>query len=202
MDEELTPSERQALADLGAMQAPNALEDRVVSAVHREGLITTPNAAASAVLRAAPNSNSRRAIGLAVAASLVFVTGIVTQRFLLPDRAPSAAVVEAAVGDRYLLLLLEPAEALLDPATEDARVAEYGAWAAEMAGQGLLEAGEKLADGGEIVGAEIGGPPPTERVTGFFIVNAADAAAAVELARDNPHVRHGGRIAVRRIEPT
>ena len=99
-------------------------------------------------------------------------------------------------------LLLEPVDVVLDPDTEAARVAEYGAWAAEMAGQGMLEAGEKLADGGTIVGAEIAGPPPIERVTGFFIVSAGDAAEAARLAQDNPHVRHGGRIAVRRIEPT
>ena len=70
--------------------------------------------------------------------------------------------------------------------------------------------GEKLADESIVVGDP--GPLPqaaadsarlgAERVTGFFIVRADTAEAARRLASDSPHVRHGGRVEVRAIEPT
>ena len=39
-------------------------------------------------------------------------------------------------------------------------------------------------------------------VINFFIIQAADSAEAYRIARDCPHLRHGGTIQLRRIEPT
>ena len=38
--------------------------------------------------------------------------------------------------------------------------------------------------------------------TGFFIVAARDSADAAALAESCPHLKHGGRVAVRAIRPT
>ncbi len=188
MVEELSAQERQALRDLGAGQPPAALEERVTVALRADGLIQHRD------------RSSRRLMGLVAAAMVLFVAGVATQRYLLDAAASSAA---PASGDRYLLLLLEPAGVVLDPDVEAALVREYSEWAGGLAAQGLLQAGEKLADGGDVVGAPApGGPPPTERVTGFFIVLAETEAAAIEVAANSPHVQHGGRVEVRRIEPT
>ena len=193
LDDKLTESELAALRLLAAAPASEdrqaALEDRVVAALQTEGLV------------AARRRSSWRVGGLIAAALLLFVAGMGAQRLLLEAATPGPQAVR--VDDRYLLLLLEPAAAPLAQDVEAARVQEYSEWAGGLAARGLLEAGEKLADGSVIVGTAAGGAPmPDERVTGFFIVRAADEAAALELATGSPHVRHGGRVEVRRIEPT
>jgi len=188
MVEELSAQERKALRDLAAGPPPSELEARVTEALRAEGLI-----------RSSDRSN-RRLLGLVAAAVMLFVAGVGTQRYLLEAVSPAAA---STVGDRYLLLLLEPAGAVLEPAVEALRVQEYSEWAGGLAARGLLQAGEKLADGGEVVGAPApAGSPPAERVTGFFIVLAETEAAALEVAASSPHALHGGRVEVRRIEPT
>ena len=187
MVKELSARERQALRDLGAGSPPVELEARVSAALRADGLIR----------RGRPLS--WRLLGLAAAASLLFVAGVGTQRYLVG----ALPAVAAASGDRYLLLLLEPAGAVLEPAVEAARVQEYSEWAGGLAARGLLQAGEKLADGGDVVGAPVpAGPTPTERVTGFFIVLVDTEEAALDVAATSPHVRHGGRVEVRLIEPT
>jgi hypothetical protein len=40
------------------------------------------------------------------------------------------------------------------------------------------------------------------RLAGYFIIRAADQRSALEIGRSCPHVRYGGRIVVREIEPT
>jgi hypothetical protein len=93
---------------------------------------------------------------------------------------------------------------------EAARVAEYSAWARDLAGQGILVDGVKLADEGSTLiedeaaarmrRAQTG--METTAVRGFFVIRAATEAEALRLARTCPHLRHGGRIAVRPIVPT
>jgi hypothetical protein len=66
-------------------------------------------------------------------------------------------------------------------------------------------AGEKLGDSArELTAAatvERAATDP-ESLAGFFIVSAASAAEADSIARSCPHVRHGGKVDVRPIEPT
>ncbi len=193
MVEELSAQERHALHGLGRDQPPAGLEARVTEALRAEGLI------------APVRRTTVRSLGLVAAATLLFVAGVGTQRYLLDAEPVATAPSEAASegSDRYLLLLLEPAGSFLEPAVEVERMREYAEWAGGLAARGLLEAGEKLADGGDVVGAPApSGPLPTERVTGFFIVLAASEASAQAVAAASPHARHGGRVEVRRIEPT
>ncbi len=188
MVEELSTRERQALGELGSGQPPIDLEDRVAAALRTEGLVKIDE------------PSTWRSWGLVAAALMLFVAGVGTQRYFLDDGLIDVA---PAAGDRYLLLLLEPADVFLEPAVEAQRVGEYAAWAGTLAERGLLQVGEKLADGGDVVGLPVPGEmPSSERVTGFFIVVAETEAAALEVAASSPHVQHGGRVEVRLIEPT
>ncbi len=66
-------------------------------------------------------------------------------------------------------------------------------------------AGEKLGDSArELTAAAVVDRAATdsESLAGFFIVSAASAAEADSIARSCPHVRHGGKVVIRRIEPT
>ena len=95
---------------------------------------------------------------------------------------------------------------MADSAAEQAVVAEYKAWAGRLAASGVLVAGEKLADE-PITRLAANGASEMPRYTadelgGFFIIQAADSAEAFRIARDCPHLKHGGTVQVRRIEPT
>lgn len=187
MVDDLTPEQLQALAALGSEHGPPAdLEDNVVNALQQRRLIVA-------------GSGWRVAI-TAAAAMLIFLLGVGTARWL-----PTASPPVAEVDRQFILLLLEPIDAVLSQADEAERVDEYRAWAGGVAAQGRLVAAEKLSDDRQFVGPRLAGEiesASAERVTGFFVVRAETLQAALSLARECPHARHGGRIEVREIQPT
>jgi len=112
----------------------------------------------------------------------------------------------------YLLLLHEtPADAAdMSPAEMQALVAEYAAWAARLAEAGHLVGGEKLADDGGrhlrlVNGRAVASDGPYAEahdvVGGFFLIQAADDAAAEAIAATCPHLRGRQWLALRRIDP-
>jgi len=76
-------------------------------------------------------------------------------------------------------------------------------WALGLRDRGRGISGEKLGDARVVLGA----PAPPEpgaglAIGGFFILEAASIEGAAQLARGCPHMKHGGRIEVRPIDPT
>ena len=121
---------------------------------------------------------------VAVAASMViaaFTAGRIT--------APRPAV--SATGQRFALLLYAGGTG-----GGDDRAAEYGAWAVDARRAGRAVSGERLADAALVAGAAFADPAP---LRGFFIVQAKDAAEALELAKRHPHARDG-TVVVRPID--
>ena len=110
---------------------------------------------------------------------------------------------------RFALFLYEGPE-YDQPAPEAMaqRVREYVAWATEKRENGVVEGGEKLRDDGDLAIEPDGRTdeaaimPGASRLAGYFVVQADDRRAAAEIARTCPHVRYGGRIVIREIEPT
>jgi hypothetical protein len=169
---------------------PPALEERVVASLARRGLLSN-----------ALNNEYRRRpwrLAAAIAASIVlFVVGAVSERIR------SAREPEADLRPRYALLLYGGSAA--DSASERAQVDEYRLWARGIAQHGHYVSGEKLADQArELTAAGVAATPAHDSaaLAGFFIVSAATEAEAESIAQSCPHLRAGGRIVVRRIEPT
>jgi len=105
-----------------------------------------------------------------------------------------------AVGPpRYALLLYEDST-FTTSVPEQALVAEYSAWASDLGRRGIVVSGEKLGPAAARLGAW--GRDVREGLSGFFIISAASDSAAAAIANSCPHLRHGGRIVVRRIDPT
>ena len=133
---------------------------------------------------------------IAAALVLLFGAGVV-----VGHRA--AVVPGPAAGQRWILLLREgPA---FQPADDESkRVAEYSAWAARLRSQHALELGEKLAPGQQLLGAVSANEAAAagNPVTGFFVITAPDSTAAAAIAATCPHLKYGGWIVLRRIEPT
>ena len=86
---------------------------------------------------------------------------------------------------------MTPAEAT--PPTQEqieAVMAEWTAWAARV-GSGLVDFGTPL-DGGVRVADDGSTSPSTREVAGYSLIEAADMAAALELAKGHPHLSMPG----------
>jgi hypothetical protein len=145
---------------------------------------------------------------VAIAASLIM--GVLLGRLGARDRSNDRAIaplaqVESAPRERYILFLQGPARDA-NVVGEEAIVAEYRAWATKLRASGSLVSAEKLADAPVTMLAantttELPHDTP-EELGGFFLIQVADSAEAFRIARECPHLRHGGTVQVRRIQPT
>jgi hypothetical protein len=172
------------LRELAPEIAPRAgLEERTVAALRARGL-----------LRGRAMRWRLRPAGWLAAAGIlvaVFLAGFASGRAGRVAPRPEASfalILYGSVGG--------------DSATQMERAAEYGRWARAQHEAGRVVGGEALGDfisaaGSDTVAA--GGP---EDLVGFFLVQAPDRAAAARLAAGCPHVKYGGRVVVRAIQPT
>ena len=85
-------------------------------------------------------------------------------------------------------------------------MAEYRSWAMRLRASGALVMAEKLADDPVTLLTATGASElphnSADELGGFFLVQVADSAEAFRIARECPHLRHGGTVQVRRIVPT
>jgi hypothetical protein len=173
--------------------APAALEERTVAALRREGLLVGPH-----------SSLLRSRWPLAIAASVAFFAlGAYWGRQTATTPAPPSDH-----RPRYLLLLRQ---GQLRPAVgveEEGRVREYGDWAARLRAAGVAARGARLTDDGMTLAAAPVSPSPVrvagspDAILGYFVISARDLEEGLRLARGCPHLRHGGVIEVRPIDPT
>ena len=179
------------LRELQAGPEPPAwLEDQVVAKMAHRGLPGPPRPFRARV---------RSTAAILAACAACFLAGA-----YLGFR--SAAPAAPPAGARFILFLQEREGAALQTPQQEARlVREYGQWARKEHAAGRLLEGEKLkSDALSVRGpaGEVEVESPAQDIGGFFIVVAPDLEGAVNIARTCPHLRHGGRIVIRPIEPT
>ncbi len=147
----------------------------------------------------------RRLIAVAAALLLFAAGAALGTRTARPTALTSPA---AASGTRYVLLLYEGAG--FHPSTPGEareRVEEYGRWAGDLSRTGTPISGEKLQDAGISLalsgGALARGSESVagEIVGGYFILTAPTRDQAERVAATCPHLRHGGRIVLKAIDP-
>jgi hypothetical protein len=180
---------------------PAALEARVMASLRREGLL------ASGSRRTEDGRGVGRRRLAAAAALVVAIPAAFAAGMLAGSRTRAPADERAGAAEsrpRFMLLLLEDASYENPaPGEMEGRVSEYASWARELTRSGIEVSGEKLGEAGIPLGPPRGEQPPiATELAGFFIVSAADAGEAAGIARGCPHLKHGGRIVVRPIEPT
>jgi hypothetical protein len=174
------------MTDHDSVEPPAALEERVVGTLRARGLLR----AGAAVPRRASARWLAWPVALA-AGVLLFIGGFAMGRRPAPSSLTGMT--------QYTLLLYEGPEFNTSGATEPELVKEYSAWAGELAGRGRLVSGEKLGSEHWTLGADRATHPAP---TGFFIIAARDQGEALAIARTCPHLRYGGTVSVRPIEPT
>jgi len=189
---ELTAEERERLASLERRLPPPAgLEPRLVDALRRRALI-----------RERPPRRWRTLAAMAASLALI-ATGFAAGRW-------SVGASEASEGGRlFMLLLYEDPETSPAPASELAhqQFEEYAAWAAALRSEGRFAGGHPLAYAGSLLrarGGELetapGLAPAGQVLSGYFMVRAGDPEEAVRVARDCPHLRWHGTVAVRAVD--
>ena len=193
LDEELTGEESDRLRKgVNRIELPERLEERVIGALERDGLIESRHAVLSSW------SSSLRFASAAALGLVAFFAG-----YLLASRDATST---GTPGDAYMFLLREgPESNPQSPAEIERIVGEYRAWARDIAGKGLLLGAEKLEVRGVVVMPDTRIEDWSESsgfIGGYFIVRADSYEEATSIARGCPHLRYGGTIEVRRVDPT
>lgn len=113
----------------------------------------------------------------------------------------------------YMMLLHESTTDFADLSAEDIQqiIGEYVAWRNAVADAGKMAGGQKLKDdGGKNLSMQNGslrvtdGPfaEAKEVIGGYFSILADNYEEAVQTAQTCPHLKYGGRIELREVEPT
>ena len=170
-------------------EPPPALAARVRETLEARGLVrSTTGGARLWVVRAA----------LIAAGVLLGVVGRGAYQEARESRSVAAvAVPNGPRIEQYVLLLYgdTPGDT---GAVHVAREREYGRWASALGDGARWVGGHELHE----VVARLGGggsaPADTasERVAGFFVIEARSREQAAEVARTCPHLRYGGRVVV------
>lgn len=163
---------------LPRLDPPRELDRRIRATLETRGLVRP--------------TTGRRAIWI-VRASLIaagFVLGVVltSVRSRADSRGPAGT-------SQYVLLLYDDARGDTG-AVHIAREHEYGKWASELTGARWV-GGSELGDVVEGIGPA--GPlvvAPSDRLAGYFVIEAPSRERAAEVARSCPHVKYGGRVVV------
>ena len=180
------------------MQPSDDLEDRVVAQLYEAGLLRRDFSA---------RESSMKAIHLrwALAATVLVAMGVWAGT-MVPQTRENAATDTAATDTRphFALMLYEDRE-YQAPAEgqHDKRVAEYNAWARELAGQGYLVGGAELSTSNGVLlhrdRPRIESVPSSSIgvLDGYFMIRASSLAEAERIAADCPHLAYGGTVSVR-----
>ena len=202
----LTQEEQERYESLAKdMMPPKFLEERIVNVLKEKNFIKSEEL---------KQLNRFIRIGLAFASAVILlVLGAAVGAILFSNAENTANSVDenrAREKNEYVLLLRSSPEKPRETSPETIRqsVLEYSAWARKTAEQGHLLQGEKLKDEAKMLSRvngnlEIAGEEPDEAkkmVEGFFVIKAETYQQAVEIAKDCPHLKYGGKIEVREIE--
>jgi hypothetical protein len=188
---ELNPEGHEELRRLSrGPEPPEGLEQRVVDSLRSRGLLAP---------RARKHFGWVWAMASVTACVFCFGAGM-----LFGSRR--GAIPPEPIGNRYVLFLTRSSGVATPGAAEEmALVQEYSAWAQRQRAGGHLIGGEKLNEASlELSGSQGLQEIHTEDTSlgGYFVIVAPNLDAALAIARTCPHLKHGGTVVIRPIDPT
>ena len=190
----LTPEERKRFESLPRQRtAPPYLEEKIMNELQERGLLKTE-----------VNSNWNWLTRIAAMLALIVLGG--TGGYFM-RMSESGSTAHAPKNPLYVLLIRESPTST---GGGQELVAEYGQWAAGVYKSGRYITGEKLREQGKILSSSEGAIQVTDamfntgqgELGGYFIIEANDYEDAVRIASQCPHLKYGGTIELREIEPT
>ena len=165
----------------------SAVEQRTIAALRQRSLLRPQGVRAVGL---------RPLLALAAVAVIAFLYGLNVGRSDAPTRAPEASFA----------LMLYGGSTGGDSSAHAVRAAEYRRWASAEHPWGRVIGGEALGDSAWTVSqakaAVSLSKPRSDDLVGFFLIQAPSREAAAFLAAECPHLKYGGRVVVRVIEPT
>lgn len=211
-EDDLTPEERGWMERVPPeVEPPSQLREAVVHRLRSAGVLRSSGP------RAFPSGLTvgRMAAGLVLAFLAGGLLGWWGGALGAPSVDSRLAQPEATATEeaRFLLLLYEGPEYRALGSTPAELVREYAAWAGRLEDARSLVLADKLSDDARVVepSGRLGGPLSVGSplvsgdlgvITGLFVVRAPSYEEAERLAAESPHVAHGGRIIIRRIDET
>ncbi|HJZ13073.1 MAG TPA: hypothetical protein VJ521_13035 [Acidobacteriota bacterium] len=159
---------------------PEELVDRTVSALKQQNLI---------------RSSFRRRASMAVtgiaACLALFVSG-----FWLASKPDNGITMSEST---FIIFLLEGSsyKTAVDEKQEQLRIEEYRNWARNIRAEEIPLSGVKLDSKVSLLGQ----PPQASGIAGYFVIEAKSFEQAQSIALSCPHLRYGGQIEIRRIQP-
>ena len=205
-EDDLTPEERGWMEDVPReVEPPPELRGKVADRLRTAGLLGTEGVRRPIFGLPAARLVAGLILAFALGGGLGWWGGS-RSTGPVPIEAP-----EPAGPSRFVLLLYEGPEYQAMGSSPAELVEEYTAWARVLEGSGSLVMADKLAEDARVIepSGRAGGAVPVSSplvsgelgiITGFFIVRAASYEEAQRIAASSPHVRHGGRIIIRRID--
>jgi len=162
---------------------PARLEESIIAKLKSEGLIMTTR----------PRFLFLKYAASLAAALCLFFGGM----FFESQRSAAPAGIDPAHG--YMLILHE--DAGFKQGEPRAMFEEYSNWMHKTLDRGVKIDGQELKNEAAIVSGDrqvaMLGADAGEKITGYFVIEAASMDEALEVAKDNPHVKYGGSIEVK-----
>jgi hypothetical protein len=177
--DELTPEEQAAFEAMATMQQPPSyLEDKVVDALKKEGLIKK---------KYTMNVYIRYAAAIAASVIIFFIGNIVGKQ------AGQTAAIDPANG--YIMILKE--DAGFQPGDPMEMFEEYAKWMNDLAAKGVKITGQELKNEAlEVTATNTTSLDGSNgrKTTGYFVIETASEEEALAVVKDNPHLKYGGII--------
>ena len=190
---ELSAEEKAKFVALSRERSPaDVLEEKIVSTLKAKGLIQMKTSS--------PIWTFPRAAVAFGAAMVLLLLGFSLGRWQRPSPSPSAN------HPLFALFLYDAPET---PPDDPSKVAEYGGWARAVSMSKRMITGEKLKDSGRLLRKvqgqleirDIKEAGISNVLGGYFLIEAESYDDAIKIAAGCPHLKYGGLIELRQIDP-
>jgi hypothetical protein len=180
-EDQLSEKEKQLFEQLNtALSPPDHLLRNTVKRLKEENLIKTKPYTMKTYVKWAAS----------VAAAIVI--------FYIGRFSAQGVVIDPNKG--YMLILHEDEQ--FKPGDPNEMFKEYGSWMINTFAEGVAITGQELANEAAIVDSEKNveflDAQAIGKVTGYFILEANSLEEALEIAKDNPHIKYRGSIEVKK----
>jgi len=181
MDQDkLSPEEQAAFEAMKSAQSPpDYLEDNIVTSLQKEGLIKPT---------ITMHTYIKFALGIAASLLVFFVGSYVGQQSIPPTEE---------INPQYGYIMILKEDASFSPGDPMDMFEEYSSWMENLYAKGVKITGQELKAEAFRVTNEQTTPldgVDGERTTGYFVIETPTEAEALEVVKDNPHLKYGGII--------
>ena len=184
MKEELSDYEKKVFGELNREKLPSpSLEKQIIKELKTQNLIKTKTYKMNTYLKW---------VASVAAAVLLFYVG-----HFVGQRSIDNVTIDPNKG--YILILHEDSH--FSPGDPNEMFREYSSWMQNTFAKGVNITGQELKNEAVMVdrqkNLEYLDESASDKVTGYFILEAESMELALEIAKDNPHVKYGGSIEVK-----